>query len=528
MTVRRTFNTDGYCDPELHYMVDLTARLREIRAMVEAGKYFTINRARQYGKTTILTALADELKTDYNVISLDFQGLSTVDFESEKNFAAAFSRQVLLYAENMSDEMKEELGRYVVGSVNNVTLSMLFMTLLGLCRESQKKIVLLVDEVDSATNNQVFLDFLAQLRFFYLRRRRTPLFHSVILAGVYDIRSIRRKLRPDEEHKENSPWNISADFNVSMSFSAEDIEGMLLEYEKDYHTGMDTQFMAEMLYEYTSGYPYLVSRFCNYLDEKVAGTEAFPDKSCAWTKAGFYEAENMLVKEDNPLYQSLIRKIGLYPELKTILYDLLFSGIAVPYATTAGYMKDAVMFGFIKNDDGAAVISNRIFETVLYNYFISEEVVTSKMYHAGMQEKNQFIVGGHLDIRRILEKFVETFYDLYGSQDEAFLEEAGRRYFILFLKPIINGIGSYSVESRTRNNERMDLVVYYKGEQNVIELKIWRGNAYNERGEEQLANYLEYFHLRKGYMLSFNFNKKKEIGLKEIQVGDKTLIEAVV
>lgn len=79
-----------------------------------------------------------------------------------------------------------------------------------------------------------------------------------------------------------------------------------------------------------------------------------------------------------------------------------------------------------------------------------------------------------------------------------------------------------------RNNERMDLVIYYKGEKNVIELKIWRGNAYNERGEDQLANYLEYFHLKKGYMLSFNFNKKKEIGIKEIQVGDKTLIEAVV
>ncbi len=74
----------------------------------------------------------------------------------------------------------------------------------------------------------------------------------------------------------------------------------------------------------------------------------------------------------------------------------------------------------------------------------------------------------------------------------------------------------------------MDLVIYYMGEQNVIELKIWRGNAYNERGEEQLSNYLEYFHLTRGYMLSFNFNKKKEIGVKEIKVGDKTLIEAVV
>lgn len=175
-----------------------------------------------------------------------------------------------------------------------------------------------------------------------------------------------------------------------------------------------------------------------------------------------------------------------------------------------------------------AVISNRIFETVLYNYFIAGEFAGSKMYSAGVQERNQFIVGGYLDVRKILEKFVETFDYLYGDKDETFLEDVGRRYFILFLKPIINGIGSYSVESRTRNNERMDLVIYYKGMQSVIEIKIWRGNAYNERGEEQLSNYLEYFHLKKGYMLSFNFNKKKNIGVKEIKVGDKILIEAVV
>ncbi len=59
------------------------------------------------------------------------------------------------------------------------------------------------------------------------------------------------------------------------------------------------------------------------------------------------------------------------------------------------------------------------------------------------------------------------------------------------------------------------------------ELKVWRGNAYHERGEKQLMGYLDYFELMKGYMLSFNF-KKREIGLKEIRVGDKLLIEAVV
>ena len=98
---------------------------------------------------------------------------------------------------------------------------------------------------------------------------------------------------------------------------------------------------------------------------------------------------------------------------------------------------------------------------------------------------------------------------------------------MLFLKPIINGSGNCYVEAQTRNQERMDLVIDYLGEQSVCELKVWRGNAYHERGEEQLAGYLNHYGLKKGYMLSFN-NKKKEIGVKEIRIGDKILVEAVV
>ena len=57
---------------------------------------------------------------------------------------------------------------------------------------------------------------------------------------------------------------------------------------------------------------------------------------------------------------------------------------------------------------------------------------------------------------------------------------------------------------------------------------MWRGNAYNERGEQQLSDYLDYFHLKKGYMMSFNFNKKKVTGAKEIQIGAKRILEIVV
>ena len=68
----KTFNVNGACRPAKHYMIDLEARLEEIRDMVDAGEYFTINRARQFGKTTILRALADYLKKDYVIVSLDF------------------------------------------------------------------------------------------------------------------------------------------------------------------------------------------------------------------------------------------------------------------------------------------------------------------------------------------------------------------------------------------------------------------------------------------------------------------------
>ena len=525
----KVFNVNGACNPNRHYMVNLTPRLEEIKAMVDSGAYFTINRARQYGKTTTLRALADFLKKDYEVISLDFQRMSSLSFESESFFAAAFSEELLDCAYKIfPNDIEEKLKAFAAGTARINSLQALFKVLRSWCRQSQKHIVLIIDEVDTATNNQVFLDFLAQLRAAYLDSDITPSFQSVILAGVYDIRNINRKIRPDEEHKFNSPWNIAADFLVDMSFSVNDIMGMLQEYEADHHTGMNIEQLSQLLYNYTSGYPYLVSRLCMLMDERITGKEGFPNKNSAWTREGFFEAEKMLVKENNPLYQSLTGKLASYPELRTVLYDLLFTGRSIPYVSTNNYIETAAMFGFIKNMNDTAVISNRIFETVLYHFFLSEESAGSSMYDAGDQERNQFIIDGHLDVRKVLEKFVETFDELYSDQNDTFLEDAGRRYFMLFLKPIINGIGNYSVEPETRNRERMDLVIYYHGEQSIIEMKVWRGNAYNERGEQQLSNYLDYFHLKKGYMLSFNFNQKKEIGIKEIVLGDKVLIEAVV
>ena len=510
----KVFNTTAVCIPEEHYMVDISGRLEEIKSLVDAGKYFTINRARQYGKTTTLRALYRYLQQEYYVVLLDFQTFDNDKFENGNVFSAAFINSFLrsLKRNTLSPELEDAI-KNILHSTDYTdkyfSLKELFEQLSDLCAAAEKKIVLMIDEVDSASNNQVFLDFLAQLRAQYIERDIQPTFRAVILAGVYDVKNLRRKIRPDEVHKYNSPWNIAADFKVDMSFSREEIAGMLDEYEKDYHTGMDVELLAGLIREYTSGYPFLVSRICQLLDEEISVKKEYGGKKSAWTKKGFLEAVRILLSEKNMLFESLREKLESYPELNSMLYSLLFTGKAIVYNYYETSINIATMFGFVKNENGVLAVSNRIFETWLYNLYLSSaEMQKKEIYAASLIDKNQFITN--------------------GDSDETFLEDEGRKYFLLYLRPIINGTGNYYIETQTREQKRTDIIVDYLGEQYIIEMKIWHGKEYNNRGENQLIEYLNDYHVKKGYMISFNFNRKKETGIKEITIDGKTIIEAIV
>ena len=79
-----------------------------------------------------------------------------------------------------------------------MTLAGLFRLLSRLCADSEKPFVLMIDEIDTASDNQVFLDFLGLLCDYYMKREKLAAFYSVILAGVYDIRNMKHKYRSDD------------------------------------------------------------------------------------------------------------------------------------------------------------------------------------------------------------------------------------------------------------------------------------------------------------------------------------------
>lgn len=203
--MERYFNTEGVCRPNKHYMIRLDERLDEIkRLLVDRGKYFVINRGRQYGKTTTLRALKNYLDKDYIVLALDFQGIGEEEFVDAPAFSRAFASVIVEAFAGAEADGKDFALRPLkefLGNEKERNMRELFLCLSRLCAMSARPIVLLIDEVDSAPNNQVFIEFLAMLRQYYLKKEDTPIFHAVVLASVYDIKNLRLKLRPDTEHQ---------------------------------------------------------------------------------------------------------------------------------------------------------------------------------------------------------------------------------------------------------------------------------------------------------------------------------------
>lgn len=520
----KEFNVTGTCIPNEHYMVDTSEKLNQIIQLIEKNKYFTINRARQYGKTTTLSALNHRLEKKYHVIWMSFEGMSEESFANNRIFVEVFISMVADHLEftSVHKEIIEEWKN--MDSWQNVGVKAPFEYLskkiTKLCKDSDKDLLLMIDEVDKISGNQIFLNFLGMLRRKYLARSsgRDLTFNSVILASVYDIKNLKLKIRPDEEKKYNSPWNIATDFVVDMSFSPLEIATMLEEYEEDYHTGMDIQQISNELYFYTSGYPFLVSLLCKWIDE---------DGEKIWTKENVRNAEKAILKTRNTLFDDLIKNVENDEELKNLIMNLLYHGRYFSYNLATPVIQKGVMLGIFCEKYHLLAISNIIYETYLYDYTINVKSMEDSRL---VPERSQFIHNGKLNMPLILEKFQELTKSEYRKDDEKFIEQQGRLLFLCFLKPIINGVGFYYVEPETRNNTRMDIVISYGGEEHICELKIWHGAQYRAEGISQLEDYMRYRKADKGYLISFSFLKEKKYVCEWISEKEtkKQIFEVVV
>ena len=152
----KEFNYTGTCIPTQHYMVNTKSKLDKIIRLINRNKYFTINLPRQFGKTTSIYLLKETLKSKYLVFSTSFEGLGESFFNEEQEFCSSI---IPLLTEGFISDDKDFFNQLKSIAKENKTFIKLSNTISDICKGTEKKIILFIDEVDKASNYKLFFEF---------------------------------------------------------------------------------------------------------------------------------------------------------------------------------------------------------------------------------------------------------------------------------------------------------------------------------------------------------------------------------
>jgi len=518
----RRFNVTGTCIKQQHYMADISNKIDQITELIECGYYFTINRPRQYGKTTILNVLRQYLSEKYLVLSLSFEGVSKKSYVNDQSFIKMLYEKIEEELELIADDALMTLMDEMKCLDNFNDLNRFITRFAKAC---DREIILMIDECDDGSNNDVFLKFLGILRNKYLRRAagRDVTFKSVILAGVHDIRNLKYKIRNDNKESTNSPWNIAENFNIDMSFSELEIQSLLEDYLSEHGdvVEMDVSLIAQKIHYFTNGYPFLVGYLCKMIHEEFEGENK-------WNIHHLEQAVNELVLRDTTNFDSLLKNIENHKDLANLVHLILIDGEEIPYSNSGPAMKKGLVYGILaRSKDGKLIIHNPIYEIKIYSY-LTDKMKTENTDLLKRRPTAEYVNKNRtLNMPLILEKYSEYLKELYDDKQNVFIEENARLLFSLFMKSIINGTGFMYREPVISDRRRLDVIITYNEFKYIVELKIWNGESYYEKAQEQLADYLEREQLEIGYMIVHDFRKKQhcrftnealEVNGKELKV----------
>ncbi|MBN2443852.1 MAG: AAA-like domain-containing protein [Spirochaetales bacterium] len=356
----KDFNFMGTCIPEMHYMVNISSKLEPALKLIAKGKYLTLHYPRQFGKTTTLLLLERELeKRGYLPVSISFEGIGDVVFANEKIFGQTFMRKISESFNYTNKELATYLLNQREGIENFDTLSQVISQAV---LDLKKEVVLFIDEVDAGSNNNLFIHFLGMLREKYLRRNagKDYTFRSVILAGVYDVKSLKLKIREGQDAKYNSPWNIAMEYPADLSFTSKEIETMLIDYSEDKKISMDIPLVAERLHHFTSGYPFLVSRLCSIIHEDII-------KKSEWSPEYVDRAVALMLRENNTNFDSLIKNLENNQDLYALVEKVILDDIKLEHSEQNKIIKLGMIHGIFKKAQYLE-INNLVYKELIYNF----------------------------------------------------------------------------------------------------------------------------------------------------------------
>ena len=494
---KKTFCIAGPINPDFHYFIPHRLDWEDLYRLIQNREYFVLHAPRQSGKTTAVLEFCRQLTADgiYNALYFNVEAAQAVRENVEKGLLS------ILISLQQAIENQLPLETPLIGYLKNMTsepgainFSSLYLALEYLAKHSTKPIILFIDEIDSLIGDTL-LSVLRQIRTGFPNRPKLyP--HAVCLIGLRDVRDYRIWSRQEgKQISTSSPFNIKSESLALSNFSLEDIRDLYAQHTLE--TGqIFLPEAVEHVYYLTAGQPWLV----NALAYQVCYRD-LKQSSESISKDIIDRAKEVLIKRRDTHLDSLIDKLReprIRPIIEAIITGELDLGNIQP--DDLQYVRD---LGLVKQE--RLEIANPIYREIIPRELnsVAVEFITQTVLPYKRAD-------GSLNASALIQGFV----DFYREHSAIWLdkfdykEAAPHLLMMAFLQRVINGGGTLQREYALGTG-RVDILLKWREQTIVIELKIRHKPSSVTDGLKQTANYMEIAAAGEGHLIVFDRNPNK-------------------
>lgn len=505
----KMFCTAGPIDPEFHYFISHRLNREDLHRLITNREYFVLHAPRQSGKTTGILEYCRELNQTgfYHALYINVEAAQAARENVQEGLLIILNELLHAVKSQWPNEKKiiEFLAARLETGFAAINLNAFHNALEFLAQETAKPVVLFIDEIDSLIGDTL-LAVLRQTRSGFNKRPKSfP--HALCLIGLRDIRDYRIWSKQEEKHiSTSSPFNIKSESLVLSNFTLDDIKNLYGQYTQE--TGQKfTPEAVEHVSYLTAGQPWLVNALAYqtcYRDVK--------DPLKTIIKEDIERAKEALIKRRDTHIDSLADKLQ-ESRVRPII-EMILTGETNPVNIKPDDLQYVRDLGLIKQDK--LEIANPIYREIIPRELTSVATELMTQTSAPFTKPD-----GSLDVKALLSAFT-TFYRensaIWLNQFE--YKEAGPHLLVMaFLQRVINGGGVIQREYALGTG-RVDILICWRKQIIVIELKLRHSAKTMSQGLLQTARYMDNSSATEGHLLIFDRNQKKTWDEKIFQLQE--------
>jgi len=499
MKRERFFNTAGVVNPEKHYFLPHRLDWQQLLNFIEKKFFLVIHAPRQSGKTTAIIEFVKYLNQEGKYKAL------YLSIESARLAVNDVPRATQIILNQFKDKIKvflpgeQKALDYLVNIISKkeyhktgVYDFLRFWAEENFKDENKKTLVIFFDEFDVLAGESL-ISLLTQFRTGYTD---CPEYfpQSIGLVGIRDLKDYKIKTKEEKELGAlYSPFNIKAESMTLPDFSENDIKTLYQQHTQE--TGQKfTDEACSYAFEQTKGQPWLV----NALAYQACFRE---DSSQTITKEVLIRARESLIKRCDTHMDALLDRLQ-EPRVRDLI-DTLISGGGEDQNFSSEDLQYVRDLGLISKN--AIHIANPIYQEI-----IPRSLSLSKQEMINQETSWYQKEDGSLNMTKLLHSFVQ----FYRENSEVWFEkfdykEAGPHLLLLaFLQRIINDGGRIHREYAL-GRKRVDLLITWKENCYVIEMKVKRDKEVLDQALEHTLMYMDKSHTTEGHLVIFDRNVGK-------------------